>query len=47
LEFWSEVGAGTEVQLTAPAPVAYENHRNGRRFGMFRRAGSDERRPRK
>jgi signal transduction histidine kinase/ligand-binding sensor domain-containing protein len=25
LEFWSEAGAGTEVQLTVPASVAYEN----------------------
>ena len=24
LDFWSEVGAGTEVQLTVPADVAYE-----------------------
>jgi hypothetical protein len=24
LEFWSEVGAGTEVQLAVPAPLAYE-----------------------
>jgi signal transduction histidine kinase/ligand-binding sensor domain-containing protein len=25
LEFWSEAGAGTEVQLIVPAPLAYEN----------------------
>ena len=29
LEFWSEVGAGTEVQLTVPASVAYEPARDG------------------
>jgi len=29
LEFWSEAGAGTEVQLTVPAPVAYENSSHG------------------
>jgi signal transduction histidine kinase/ligand-binding sensor domain-containing protein len=27
LDFWSEVGAGTEVQLTVPADVAYETLR--------------------
>jgi signal transduction histidine kinase/ligand-binding sensor domain-containing protein len=27
LEFWSEAGAGTEVQLTVPAAVAYETSR--------------------
>jgi signal transduction histidine kinase len=27
LEFWSEAGAGTEVQLTVPASVAYESAR--------------------
>jgi signal transduction histidine kinase/ligand-binding sensor domain-containing protein len=25
LDFWTEVGAGTEIQLTVPASVAYEN----------------------
>ena len=29
LEFWSESGAGTEVQLTVPAAVAYEASRAG------------------
>ena len=24
LDFWSEAGAGTEVQFTVPASVAYE-----------------------
>lgn len=28
LDFWSETGAGTEVQLTVPAPVAYETARD-------------------
>jgi len=28
LDFWSEAGAGTEVQLTVPAPVAYETSRD-------------------
>jgi len=29
LDFWSEAGAGTEVQLTVPAAVAYEQSRHG------------------
>ncbi len=34
LEFWSEASAGTEVQLTVPASVAYENssERRGSKF---------------
>jgi signal transduction histidine kinase len=44
LAFWSEVGAGTEVQLTVPGAIAYEKHRDGQRFRLFRRGGSDERR---
>jgi signal transduction histidine kinase len=32
LEIWSEAGAGTEVQLTVPAAMAYEKHLNGRRL---------------
>jgi signal transduction histidine kinase len=44
LEFWSVAGAGTEVQLTVPGSIAYEKHRDGNRFRLFRRAGSDERR---
>ena len=42
LDFWSEMGAGTEVQLTIPAAVAYEKRRHNRRFRLFHRAGSDE-----
>ena len=44
LAFWSEVGAGTEVQLTVPGAIAYKKHRGGQLFRFFRRAGSDERR---
>jgi signal transduction histidine kinase len=29
LDFWSEAGAGTEVQLTVPAAVAYGQSRHG------------------
>ena len=44
LDFWSEVGAGTEVQIMVPASMAYEKHRNDHRFGSSRRAGRDEQR---
>jgi signal transduction histidine kinase len=30
LDFWSEMGAGTEVQLTIPAAMAYEKRRHNR-----------------
>jgi len=36
LEFWSEVGAGTEVELSIPASIAYAAPRSGR-FQLFRR----------
>ena len=37
LEFWSEAGAGTEVRLTLPAPLAYQKPRNGGRLRLFRK----------
>jgi signal transduction histidine kinase/ligand-binding sensor domain-containing protein len=37
LDFWSEAGAGTEVQLSVPAAVAYEKSPNKRRFTLFRK----------
>jgi len=41
LDFWSEVGAGTEVELTVPAPIAYEKFRDAGGFRLFRkRAGT-------
>jgi signal transduction histidine kinase/ligand-binding sensor domain-containing protein len=42
LAFWSEAGAGTEVQLSVPGTIAYKKHRRGRRFRLFRGAGRDE-----
>jgi ligand-binding sensor domain-containing protein/signal transduction histidine kinase len=42
LDFWSEIGAGTEVQLTIPAAMAYEKRRRNRRFRLYRKAGNDE-----
>jgi signal transduction histidine kinase/ligand-binding sensor domain-containing protein len=37
LDFWSEVGGGTEVQLTVPAAVAYEKSYDRVRFRLFRK----------
>jgi signal transduction histidine kinase len=38
LDFWSEAGAGTEVQLTVPAAIAYEkSSQNNRRFRLIRK----------
>ena len=37
LDFWSESGAGTEVQLTVPAAVAYEASREGIVVRLLRR----------
>ena len=42
LDFWSEMSAGTEVQLTIPGAIAYKKRGDGRRFRLFRKAGSDE-----
>ena len=36
---WSEIGAGTEVELTVPARIAYTKTRVRRRFGLFRKRG--------
>jgi signal transduction histidine kinase len=41
LEFWSEAGAGTEVQLGVPAAIAYEKQRDGPRFRRLHRGGSN------
>jgi len=35
LDFWSETGAGTEIQLAIPAVAAYETSRQGARFRLF------------
>ena len=35
LNFWSELGAGAEVELTVPASMAYQKRDDGRRFGLF------------
>jgi len=36
LTIWSEIGAGTEVELTVPASIAYAKSAGRRRFGLFR-----------
>jgi signal transduction histidine kinase len=40
LDFWSEVGAGTEVQVTVPASVAYAKSSEARVFALFRNKSS-------
>ncbi len=42
LDFWSESGAGAEVELTVPASLAYQTQRNAHRFRLFGGAGRDE-----
>jgi signal transduction histidine kinase len=37
LDFWSEVGAGTEVQLIVPASAAYAKSPEARIIGLFRK----------
>jgi signal transduction histidine kinase len=37
LDLWSEAGAGTEVELTVPASVAFGTSRNGPGFRLFRK----------
>lgn len=40
LDFWSQAGAGAEVELTVPAAIAYETSSDGSRFKLFRKAGN-------
>ena len=42
VDFWSEAGAGTEIQLIAPAGIAYEKSQDGSGFRLFRKAKSRE-----
>jgi len=37
LDFWSEAGAGTEVELTVPASMAYAKSHAQPRFWFFRK----------
>jgi signal transduction histidine kinase len=41
LEFWSEAGAGTEVELCVPAAIAYGKQGHGHRFRPFHGGGSN------
>jgi signal transduction histidine kinase/ligand-binding sensor domain-containing protein len=43
LDFWTEAGAGTEVELRVPAAMAYEAKRNEHGFRLFRKGGSNGR----
>jgi signal transduction histidine kinase len=45
LDVWSNIGAGTEVQLTVAASVAYRKRSGRSRFGLFERTGNHERQP--
>jgi ligand-binding sensor domain-containing protein/signal transduction histidine kinase len=42
LAFWSQLAAGTEVQLTVPGAIAYEKHRDVHQFRWFRTPRSDK-----
>jgi len=42
LVFWSEAGAGAEVELTVPASLAYQTRRSSHRFRLFQWMGRDE-----
>ena len=42
LKFWTEVGAGTEVELTVPAAMAYQKRPIARRFRLFRGTGHSD-----
>lgn len=44
MEFWSEVGAGTEVELRVSTAIAYEKQRDGNQFQPLHPGGSDDRR---
>jgi signal transduction histidine kinase/ligand-binding sensor domain-containing protein len=46
LNFWSDVGVGTEAELTVPASMAYRKRRNGQRFRLFRWEGGADRKRR-
>jgi signal transduction histidine kinase/ligand-binding sensor domain-containing protein len=41
LEFWSQNGAGTEVELTVPAVTAYKTITDGSWLKLFRKAGNE------
>jgi signal transduction histidine kinase/ligand-binding sensor domain-containing protein len=41
LHFWSQAGAGTEVELTVPSSVAYGASHKSRGFGRFRKKAAN------
>jgi ligand-binding sensor domain-containing protein/signal transduction histidine kinase len=42
LDFWSEAGAGTEIQIAVPANIAYGKSQDSSRFRLLRKAKSHE-----
>ena len=44
LNFWSDTGVGTEVQLSIPAAIAYNNPNDSPRFKFLRKVGIREQR---
>jgi signal transduction histidine kinase len=44
LEVRSRIGAGTEIELTVPAAIAYEKHQHVRRIRLFHRPSDGDRR---
>ena len=47
LEVWSQHGAGTEIELTVPASIAYGRSKPRRRFSFLRKkiGETDEHQP--
>jgi hypothetical protein len=43
LEMWSEVGAGTEVELRVPGSIAYDKARGRGSLRLFRKGRANER----
>ena len=42
LEFWSQAGAGTEIELAVPAAIAYKSLQDDSTFKLFRKRGNHE-----
>jgi signal transduction histidine kinase len=42
LDIWSEAGAGTEIELTVPANIAYEKPQHSSGFRLFRKTSHEQ-----
>jgi signal transduction histidine kinase len=42
LDIWSETGAGTEIELTVPANIAYGKPKHSSRFRLFRKTSHEQ-----